>query len=462
VGQMDDLKDLPQAIRETLREEISGWIRMLREVWMLLLLLFLLIAALLWLAKPAPPRSIAMAAGRPSDYSYHLAQQYVEFFAKNGVELRLIPTQGALENFDRLKDARDEIKISLIQAGLKDDAAASEGLLSLGSIAYEPIWLFYWGTEVDDLKKPLRDVLTGSISIGNIGSGTHVKALQLLHINGLSFNKETMLELPEDEAINALKSRRIQAMLLVENFASPLVQDLLKVDGLVVADFVRAKAYAKQLGYIEVLQVPMGSFSLDRNHPDHDTQLLSTTTTIIVDDDLHPAIQMLMMEASSAIVGNENFFGEAREFPSVKDSTITLSPIAQRYFEKGPPLLSYFVPFWLAEFIQRMGLLLLPFLAFAYPIVKSIPEFLQKRTRKKISRFYETLRRIEMEVRIDPSIAVLDSRVKALESMEMELLSLKINKALVPDFYALRSDIQFVREILCRLSEAQAAIQQDT
>ena len=452
---LDELRDLPLTIKEALRDDLRHGRRFFREAWHLLLLLLMALATLLWLAKPAPPTLVEMAAGRPTDYSFELAKRYVEFFARNGVELRLIPTQGALDNFEHLKNTRDAIKVAMIQGGFVDNPENAKGLLSLGSIAYEPVWLFYWGNETDDLQKPLTQLLTGPISIGNVGSGTHAKALQLLKINGMSLDQTIMRELPEDEAVDALKRKDINAMLLVEHVESPLVQDLLKVKGLVVADFIRAKAYAKLLGYIEVLHVPMGGFDLSRNFPNHDVQLLSTTTNLVIENDLHPAIQMLFMEASASIVGHERFFGDAREFPSIKDPTIPLSDVAHQYFDKGAPILSYYLPFWLAEFVERMGLLLVPFAAFAYPIVRAIPDFIQKRGRKRIERVYLALRRLENEVCNDFSSEMLDEKIAALDRMEAEVLRIKIHKKLVAEFYALRSDIEFVRAVLSRLRETE-------
>lgn len=453
---IDELRDLAQTLQETLRDEFRHGKRLFRETWHLILMLLLALLALLWLAKPSPPKVVEMAAGRPTDYSFELAKLYVQYFASNGVELHLIPTQGALDNFEHLKNTRDSIKVALIQGGFVDTPGEVTGLLSLGSIAYEPVWLFYWGNEADDVQKPLTQLLEGPVSIGNPGSGTHAKALQLLKINGMKPDPFTMLELPEDQAVAALKRKEISAMLLVEHYESPMVQDLLKLDGLVVADFTRARAYAKLLGYIEVLHVPMGGFDLARNFPHRDIQLLSTTTTLVVEEDLHPAIQMLFMEASAALVGHERFFGDAQEFPSVKDPTIPLSDVAHQYFDKGAPILSYYLPFWLAEFIDRMGLLLVPFLAFAYPILKSIPDFLIQRARKRIERVYLALRRLENEVSADFSPATLDQKILALNRMEAEVLRIKIHKKLVAEFYALRSDIEFVRAILIRLRQDEA------
>ena len=453
---IDELSDLPQTVKEFLRDEYRHGRRLFQDAWHLILLLVIALLTLLWFAKPAPPKVVEMAAGRPTDYSFELAQRYVQFFARNGVELRLIPTAGALANFEHLKNTRDNIKVAMIQGGFVDNPDEVKGLSSLGSIAYEPIWLFYWGNEADDLQKPLTQLLKGPISIGNVGSGTQVKAMQLMKINGMAPDNPEIRQLPEDEAVAALKKREINAMLLVEHFESPMVQDLLKVDGLVVADFIRAKAYAKLLGYIEVLHVPMGGFDLTRNFPNHDIQLLSTTSNLVIEADLHPAIQMLFMEASASIVGHERFFGDAQEFPSVKDPTIPLTDVARQYFDKGAPILSYYMPFWLAEFLERMGLLLVPFAAFVYPVASSIPEFIRKRAKKRIERVYMALRRLESEVSVDFNPEILDEKIAALDRMEAEVLRIKIHKKLVAEFYALRSDIEFVRAVLSRLRQTEA------
>ena len=449
-------------VKEALIDAFRQGRRLMRDAGHPILLLMIALSTLLWFAKPAPPKIVEMAAGRPTDYSFELAQRYVQYFARNGVELRLVPTQGALDNFERLKNTRDAVKVAMIQGGFADNPEDVIGLLSLVSIAYEPVWLFYWGDQADDVQRPLTELLKGPVSIGNIGSGTHAKALQLLKITGMTPHADTMYELPEDQAAEALKRREINAMLVVEHYESPLIQDLLKIDGLVVADFIRARAYAKLLGYIEVLHVPMGGFDLVRNFPKHDIQLLSTTTTLVIEDDLHPAIQMLFMEASAAIVGHERFFGDAKEFPSIKDPTIPLSAVAHQYFEKGAPTLSYYLPFWVAEFLERIGLLLVPFLAFAYPVMRSIPGFLINRARKRIERVYLELRRIEHEVSADFSPATLDQKIAALDRMAAEVLRIKIHKKLVAEFYALRSDIEFVRAVLIRLRQAEACSEEKT
>ena len=162
-------------------------------------------------------------------------------------------------------------------------------------------------------------------------------------------------------------------MFLVDGLESADVQTLLKDPEIRLANFRRAAAYTRLLPFIEKLEVPMGGFDLVRNFPPQDTQLIATTTNLLIDDRMHPAIQMLFMQAAQEINGKESYFARRGEFPSFKDPTVPESKVAVRFHQKGPPFLMDYLPFWLAEFIDRMFFLLLPFFAFAYPVIKVIP-----------------------------------------------------------------------------------------
>lgn len=62
----------------------------------------------------------------------------------------------------------------------------------------------------------------------------------------------------------------------------------------------------------------------------------------------------------------------------------------------------------------------------------------------------------------DFSPATLDQKIAALDRMAAEVLRIKIHKKLVAEFYALRSDIEFVRAVLIRLRQAEACSDEKT
>ena len=90
--------------------------------------------------KPAPPDRVVMATGGV-DGAYHaFATRYAEFLAREGITLELRPTAGTVENLALLRSG--EVSLAMVQGGVDDGHPASQ-LLSLGSLYYEPLWLFY-------------------------------------------------------------------------------------------------------------------------------------------------------------------------------------------------------------------------------------------------------------------------------------------------------------------------------
>ncbi|MEY2681076.1 MAG: hypothetical protein RL661_1307 [Pseudomonadota bacterium] len=447
---LDDLKDHAEEIRIASHDEMLSWINMARKLWPLIVVLVLGLAALFSLAKPAPPRVVRLAVGHPPDYSNTIAQKYVAFFRANGIDLQLVETEGSFDSLRRVSDDKDPIQAAFVEGGIRDTHEAHKELMSLGSIGYQPLWLFYWGDQEEDDQSTIHSLLRKKVSIGNLGSGTHQKALDLLRLSGME-QGSNMLTLPQKEASLALQRHEIDALLMIESVESPLIQELLDNPKVRVAHFARARAYAKQLRYLKVLEVPMGSFSLIRNHPSRDIDVIATTTNIIIDQNLHPAIQMLFMEASSRIASREGFFSNRREFPDYKDPTYPESEVAHRFFLYGTPTLNRFLPFWLSDFIQRMWLLLIPFVALAYSLIKTVPEFLGVRRQKRLQRYYTELRRIESQLDEAPDRARIEAALEHLDQMEAKLKKSRISRKQVAEFYALRNDMMFVRTILERL-----------
>jgi TRAP-type uncharacterized transport system substrate-binding protein len=441
-----NVREHANAVYQTTIEELKSWQGFVREAWPLLLLLLVVLGLLVWFAKPAPPKRVLMASGKGG--SYHvLAEKYVEFFRKNGVILELFPTHGAQENLARLKDRKDPVLAAFVQSGIIEPGDTS-GLLSLGSVDYEPMWLFYHSaSNISD--KDIRHVLKMRIAIGPAGSGTHRQAMHILEVNGIT-PTSTALVMPNPDAVEALQRGEIDAVFLVDGFESASVQTLLKDPKICLATFRRADAYTRLLPFIQKLEVPMGGFDLVRNFPPQDTQLIATTTNLLIDDRMHPAIQMLFMLAAQEINGKKSYFARRGEFPSFKDPSVPESKVAVRFHQKGPPFLMDYLPFWLAEFVDRMFFLLLPFFAFAFPIIKVMPEYRLKMARTRINKVYGELKLFEQELSQSYDPARQGEYIRRLSAMEGKTLGMKLPKDLSGNYYSLRKDIDFVRSRLKR------------
>jgi TRAP-type uncharacterized transport system substrate-binding protein len=136
-----NLKDTGLGILEAVQEYWYDFIQFIREAWLLLLLLFTGLAITWWFIDPPPPKHVILATGSVGGEYQALGEKYAEFFAKKHITLELLPTNGAQENINHLVDRKDPVQAAFVQAGMASSKGV-EGVQSLGSIGYEPIWFF--------------------------------------------------------------------------------------------------------------------------------------------------------------------------------------------------------------------------------------------------------------------------------------------------------------------------------
>ena len=450
----EDVKDTWLGLCEAVQDKWGNFVQFLRETWPLLLLLFAGLMLVWWLADPPPPKQVLMATGTEGGSYQMLAKKYVEYFAKKGVTLELVPSRGAQENIARLSDRKDPVQAAFVQAGIHNPTGIA-GIISLGSVAYEPIWFFYRGPALDASDfhfqgDRFKKLLSMKTSIGDVGSGTHSQALHILEAAGLEQYIPQFLTLSSADGVNALLRGEIDVLFLVDQLESPNIQKLLSDPKLNLIGFNRAEAFSRILPYLEILTVPTASFSLVRDFPPQTIQLLSTTTQLLVDDRMHPALQYLFLEAAEAINGKQSFFASRGEFPKFNRSAFPESAVATRFEKSGVPPIMNYLPFWVAEFVHRMFILVVPFLAFAYPIVSSLPNYRNKRVQVRINKMYGALWTFEQELAVSFDPALCDEYIKQVNQMEAEALTLKVPKRMAGDYYSLRSSMDYVRNCLIR------------
>ena len=83
--------------------------------------------------------------------------------------------------------------------------------------------------------------------------------------------------------------------------------------------FAQADAYHRRFPFLSKLTLPQGVADLVRDYPPFDVTVLAPTANLIVRDDLHPALQSLLLQAASEVHGRAGFFQRAGEFPAYKD-----------------------------------------------------------------------------------------------------------------------------------------------
>src|SRR5215470_1246484 len=147
-----------------------------------------------------PPRTIGMATGGLGGAYHEFGNRYRDELARANVEVRVMQTAGSPENLALLHNPHSGVNVALVQGGTINPEDSSE-LESLGTVFYEPLWLFRRrGVASGGL-----DGLRGKkIAIGPDRSGTQALTLELLERHGIRQQVSELLPLATREAADRL------------------------------------------------------------------------------------------------------------------------------------------------------------------------------------------------------------------------------------------------------------------
>jgi len=393
---------------------------------------------------PAPPTTLTFTAGQKGGAYYANAERYRDYLKQRGITVNILESAGSLENVQRL--ASGAADIAFVQSGI---AIASEHKLqSLGSMYYEPLWIFLRR----DLDIRFLSELKGKrIAVGLVGSGTRAIAMQLLKENGVDENVATIVSSGTAAAGKALMRKELDAVFVVSAASSDAVQTLLASDDIQLMSIIRAEAYTRRFDALSSVTVPQGALNLALNKPAQEKTLLASTATLIVNENMHPALQGLIMQAATAIHAGSSLFSGPGAFPSPRHAGIVLSKEAERFYKSGPPFLQRFLPFWAATLADRLKVLLLPFIALLLPLFKVMPPLYRWRIRSRIYRWYEALGKIDTALEDGFTPQLLED----LDRIGMEVRKVNVPLSYAEELYDLRLHMALVRE---QVEKAQALL----
>ena len=434
----------------------------LRDLATVLLPIVLIVAAAFWIAyqfiRPAPPDKVVITTGEEVGSYHTFAERYRDILARNDITLELRPSNGSADNLKRLLDDASNVDAGFVQAGITRPEDAP-GLESLGSVYYEPIWVFYRAEKPIDR---LAQLAGKRISIGREGGGTRALAMKLLQANEIADTPTTLLALPSTEAAEALVAGSIDAMIIVAGPQTGVVRALLYSPSIRLYSFSRAPAYTKLFPFLAVVKLPQGAIDLVRDIPTRDTDLLATTATVVVRDDFHPALAALMVQAMTEVHRSPGPLQKVGEFPIARNDDLPMNDEALHYYKSGPPFLQRYLPFWAATLVDRAVVLLLPLLAVLIPLMRIAPPLYNWRVRSKINRWYGELKFLEQEIRDRYDSARYEEYTKQLEALEDKAYARRIPLGFTDQVYTLRQHIDIVRTILARMSGRPDALPRAT
>jgi len=409
--------------------------------WLSVALAVLLAAGLLVGVRLLYPpfKVLVMTTGTAGDAYDVLGQRYQEILAREGIELKLEPSAGAVENLRRLNDPHSGVSVGFSQGGLTN-ARDSPDLVSLGTMFYEPLWFFCRG---DGCGRRVGDLRGKKISIGPEGSGTRALADRLLTLNGLDAGAVERLGFSAADSAEPLLRGEVDAAAMVASWSTPAVRRLLASTDTELLDFPRADAYIALYPYLTKLTVPAGVGNMAANRPPADVRVLALTASLLVRKDMDPALQYVLLDAATQIHSGADIFAKASQFPAPEAGDLPVSADAREFYKSGRPFFQRYLPFRLAQLACRLLIVLVPLVGIVYPLLRFAPALYGWSMRRRIFQLYGELKLIEADLEVHPAdVAALQRR---LDHLEERADHLRVPLAFAQILYHMRSHIGLAR-----------------
>lgn len=421
------------------------------NIWLALVAL-VLVVVLVQFIDPAPPKEITIATGGESGRYYELALRIESELHKEGVKLNILKTAGSAENLELLTAADGPVSIAFVQSGMEE--VFDEGdveLRSLGSLFYEPIWLFYRSAAPLEL---LSDLAGRRVSIGIQGSGTRAVARFLMQENGLGEGEggTRVVELNDEAAVAALRRGEIDAAFFMMSTSSATIRSLASEPGIDFLDVRRVEAYKARYPFLSSVVVSEGLLDLQVNIPSESKTVLAAAATVVVNERFHPSLTPLVLQALDSVLRDGGLLERRGEFPSAKYVGYPLTGEAQHYFKFGPPFLLRFMPFWAASLVDRLVMVVIPLMVLLIPLAKLAGPIYRWRVRYRIYRWYKFLRETDRKIVAGTIEEDLEPEREKLAKLESELASVDVPLSYSEELYHLREHVEYVTRRLRALS----------
>jgi TRAP-type uncharacterized transport system substrate-binding protein len=414
------------------------------------------VLAVIWVVRSAPPRTLYLSSGPEGSSFQRWAETYKEALAKNGVTLVVLPSSGSINNLDRMLTTGpfgERVDIAFISGGIVAKDQKTDGLMSLGSVGYQPLWVYYRGTTTITRLSQLEGQ---RIAIGGVGSATRTIVQTLLQANGITGAPTVFSDLDAASAADALLKGELDAVFLMGDSASmQTLRTLGRAPGIQLFSFTQADAYVRRNPFLNKISLPQGSIDLGKNLPAQDVLLVGPTVELVAREGLHSALSDLLLDVAKQVHGKSGLLQKRGDFPVLVEHDFPLSDDAVRYYKSGKGFLYRVIgSFWVASLLNRLLVAVVPLMLVVIPAIRLMPVAYRFSIQLKLYRCYRPLLRLERETYQPITAERLKELLTQIDEIEVAVNRLKVPASFADRFYWLRSHLLFVRE---RLKNSQPA-----
>lgn len=400
------------------------------------------------LLDPLPPRRLVIGAGIAGSGYDNFARRYARVLARDGIDLEIRNTAGAVENLDLLRDPTSKVQAALTTVGFAqpDD---SDHLASLGGVFDAPIFVFYKSAERVTQFAQFRGK---RLAIGTAGTSIRPLILQVLKAGGAAEAPTRFADMDYDRAIDALIAGEIDVAIFPSQLDTGLLRRALTAPDVRLMNVAQAAAIAKTVPGIKHVVLWQGLIDLTHDIPDADVNLLASGNSLLVRKDLHPALQYLLLEAIREVHLAPGPFNRLGEFPAEQPNDLPLSLTAQSFYRSGPTFWQRYTSFWLTSLLDRILFFVVPVVAALIPVIGFTSRLYRWLAVRRIVRLHRALGGLERELAQSEDKAQLAQHQARLSEIESVVRTLKVAPPFEVDLHRLRIHLRMVQDHIGRMA----------
>jgi|KBSMisStandDraft_5_1062788.scaffolds.fasta_scaffold69500_1 TRAP-type uncharacterized transport system substrate-binding protein len=407
-----------------------------------------------WFLQSTIPRHVVLASGLKDGLYHQHSQRYKQILAREGVTVEERLTGGAEENEQLLHNPKSGVDVAFMHGGIVRPQDRGN-LTMLMALYYEPLWIFYRGpatlAQLDELRGK-------KVAIGSPGSGVRAFVEPLLAANEVTSSNTRLSPLVNLEALHALQRGEIDAALFIGQVPFPAVWEGLHDPSLKLMSLERADAYPRRFPYITKLTLPPGTVDLARHIPAQEVKLIGTKAMLVARDDLSPLIANLLLEAARELHSEQGHFAGVGEFPNAAPVDLPVSADASRHLRFGPSFLHRYLPFFIATYLERLIVVLVPLLVLLVPMTNLLPRVFRWRVRSRIYRLYGELKLLERAIGSRTGTLPMEQWLVHLDRIEQAAARMGTPASYASEAYTLREHIALVRRTVLQKAADQEGI----
>ncbi len=428
----------PPSVREGIR------------LWAPVALAAILVVAIAWpYVEPAPPNRVVIATSAEGSLYSQFAEKYARYFAQNGVELIIRHTHGGHENYDLLLGPKSDVDLAIVQGGTAPPVEQRKNLEAVCAISLEPLFVCYRHTLGAPELTKINDLAGKRLAIGKKGGGTRVVAEPLLNLHGILQSPGTVIvEESGPTAAAKLKSGEIDAAFFCTDVQTEYLLELLRAPEIRILNLANADVYTHKLDYVIPITLHAGAVDLKADIPDREVHTVAASTCIIARRHTHKAVIQLMVQAAHEAHDGMHPIADRNTFPSLQYCELPVGGDAQYYFNLKPSLLQRKLPFWMAQLLDRLLILIVPLLVVIIPMIRFAPMIYRWGVQRRIYRWYKRLRMLDERAMVSATPSQREIDRKEVEKLETEVAAVKVPLSYMEQLYQLRLHVAWVRDRL--------------